>query len=138
MGGPSEAMVMMWNGEGITLDGELVYPAAPHPRWVAIGICQGSCLGGIINPNEHCFLYGSGDALGFPTLYGETAQFDGMTNGGDTVINGRRGPKMFLVSVPKCPTSFTNVLYFASQMVTLISVNNISFVSDAIFVLRGY
>ena len=42
---------------------------------------------------------------------------------------------MFLVAVPKGPTSFTNVLHSASQMVILISVNNTSFVGDVILVL---
>ena len=29
---------------GITVDGELVYPVVPHPKCVAVGIFQGSCL----------------------------------------------------------------------------------------------
>ena len=45
---------------------------------------------------------------------------------------------MLLVSVPKGPTSLTNILHSASQMVTLISVDNISFVSDVVLVLGGY
>ena len=44
--GPSEAIVRMWNEWGINVDGQLVYPVAPHSRCVAIGIFHGSCLGG--------------------------------------------------------------------------------------------
>ena len=35
---------------------------------------------------------------------------------------------MFLVSVPKCPTCLIDVLHCASQMVTLVSIDNTSFV----------
>ena len=34
---------------GITLDGELGCPAATHPKCVAVGTCQGSCLGEVID-----------------------------------------------------------------------------------------
>ena len=31
--------------EVITVDGEPVFPAVPHPKCVAVGICPGFCLG---------------------------------------------------------------------------------------------
>ena len=40
----------MWDCNGdvekgvITVDGEPAYPAAPHPKCVAAGTCQGPCL----------------------------------------------------------------------------------------------
>ena len=46
---------------------------------------------------------------------------------------------MFLLSVPKCPTCLTNALHCASQMVTLIPVNNPYLVGDAVLILgRNY
>ena len=42
---------------------------------------------------------------------------------------------MFLVSVPKGPMSFTNILHCASQMVTLVSVDDTSFVGDTVPIL---
>ena len=48
---------------GITADREPVYPAVPHPRCVAAGTCEGSCLGGVIDSDEHGLLHGPGDAL---------------------------------------------------------------------------
>ena len=47
-----------------------------------------------------------------------------MTCGVGMVLNGGGGSKMFLVYIPKGPTSLTDVLYCASWMVTLISVDN--------------
>ena len=44
---------------------------------------------------------------------------------------------MFLVSVPKGPNCLTNVLHCASQMVTLVSIDNTYFVGNAIFILGG-
>ena len=35
----------VWNRGGITVDGEPVYPAIPHPTCVTAGTCQGSCYG---------------------------------------------------------------------------------------------
>ena len=122
-GGLSGTVVKMWNG-GITVDGKLVYPVVLYPRCVAVGIFQGSCLERAIDPDEYCFLYDPGDALGLPTPYGETVQLVRMAHGVGMVINVRGDPNMFLVSVPKSPTSTTNVLLCASQMVTLISVDN--------------
>ena len=46
--------------------------------------------------------------------------------------------KMFLVTVPKGPTSFTDVLHFASWMVTLVSVDDTTFVCDAFSILGGH
>ena len=93
---------------------------------------------GVINPDERCFLYSPSDALGLPTHYGETVQSDEVTCSVAMVINWEGGPKMFLLSVPKGPTSFTDVLHHASWIVTLISVDNTSFVGDVILVLWGY
>ena len=45
-GGPSETMMRMWNGRGITVARELAYPAEPHPKCVSFGIWQVSCYGG--------------------------------------------------------------------------------------------
>ena len=39
---------------------------------------------------------------------------------------------------PKGPASFTNVLHFASQMVTPVSVDDPSFVSDAVPIPGGH
>ena len=64
---------------------------------------------GVINPSEHCFHCGLGDALGLPAHDGEAVQFDGMICGVGMVINGGWGPKMFLVSVPEGSASFTDV-----------------------------
>ena len=44
-GGSGEAMLGIWNG-GITVNREPAYLAAPHPRCVVVGICQGSSLVG--------------------------------------------------------------------------------------------
>ena len=93
---------------------------------------------GVINPDEHCFLYSPCDVLGLPTHCGKAAQFDGMTYGVGMVINEGGGPKMFLVSIPKGPTSFPNVLPSGPKMVTLVSVDNTSFVGDVILVPGGY
>ena len=30
---------------GIIVDGELAHPAVPYPKYVAVGICKGFCLG---------------------------------------------------------------------------------------------
>ena len=38
-GSPSETMMRMWNGRGITVDGELAYPAEPYLEYVVVGIC---------------------------------------------------------------------------------------------------
>ena len=40
-----------WRGvcRGITVNGEPAYPVAPHPRCIATGTCQGSCLEGVID-----------------------------------------------------------------------------------------
>ena len=45
---------------------------------------------------------------------------------------------MFLVYVPKGPACFANVPHCATQMVTLVPVNNPSSVGDAVFILRSY
>ena len=81
-------------------------------------------MGGVIDFDEHGLLYGPSDALGLPIHYGEAFKFDGMTCGVGMIINGGGGSKMFLVSVPKGPTSFINVVYYASQMVTLVSLDD--------------
>ena len=44
-----------------------------------------------------------------PTM--EKLQFDGMTHDVGMVINGGGVPKMFLVSVPKGPSSLIDVLH---------------------------
>ena len=44
---------------------------------------------------------------------------------------------MFLASAPKDPISFTDVLHFAFHMVTLVSVDDTSFVCDADPILGG-
>ena len=43
---------------------------------------------------------------------------------------------MFLVPVPIGPTCLTNVLKCASQMVTLVPIDNTSFVGDAVLIPR--
>ena len=119
---------------GITVDGEPVCPTVPYLRCVTVGICQGSCLGGL-DPDEHCFLYGAADALGLLTYYGETVQFGRMTLGVGMVINGGGCSNMLLVYIPKGPTNLTDIVYCASKMVTLISVDNTYLVSDVALVL---
>ena len=45
---------------------------------------------------------------------------------------------MFLVSVPKGPTCLTDVLHCASEIVTFVSMDNASLVSDAVLILGGH
>ena len=62
----------------VSLDGKLVYLAVPHPTCVAVGTCQGSCLGRVIDSDVDSLFYGPGDALGLPIHCGEAIIFDGM------------------------------------------------------------
>ena len=71
---------------GITVDRELICPAATHPKFVVAVGCQGSCLGRVIDSDEHGLHYGPGDALGLPIHYGKTVQLNGMTCDEGTVI----------------------------------------------------
>ena len=59
------------------------------------------------------------------------SSFDGMTSGEGMVIGGGGGPEVF----PQIPTSFTNILHCASWMVTLVSVDDTSFVGDNVPIL---
>ena len=93
---------------------------------------------GVIDTYAHGLLYGSGDGLGLPIHYGEAVQFDGMTCGVGMVTDGEGGSKVFPVSVPKSPTSFTNILHCASWMVTLVSIDDISLVDDNVPILGDH
>ena len=44
-GGPSGTVMGMLKKKGITVDGELACPAAPHSKCVLTGTCLGTCLG---------------------------------------------------------------------------------------------
>ena len=75
---PPDEWEPKWNREGklrseggITVDGEVTCPAAPCPKCVAVGTCQGSCLGRVIDSDKHGLLYGHGDTLGLPIYNGE-------------------------------------------------------------------
>ena len=58
--------------------------------------------GWVINPDEHCFLDGTGEALWFPANYGEVVKCDVVSFCLEVIEDGRGGLKMFLVS-------FTNI-----------------------------
>ena len=120
---------------GITVDGELAYPATSNPHMCGSWYLPRFLFRGVFNPGKHFSLYGPGDALRLPTHYVGTVQFDGMTCGVGMVINGGGGPMMFLVSSPNGPTSFADVLHCTSHMVTLKPVDNTSFVIDFILAL---
>ena len=83
-----------WDGKGrlgreggITVDGEPAHPAAPHPKYVEAGTCQGSCLWKVIDSDKHGLLHGCGDTLGLPIHDGETVQLHGMACGVDMVLD---------------------------------------------------
>ena len=99
---------------GITVDADLAYPAVPHPRYVAAGICQGSCLGKVNDSDVHGLLSGPDDALGLPIHYGQIVKCDGVTCCVGMVKDGGGGPKVFPVPIPKVSTSFTNILHCSS------------------------
>ena len=94
--------------------------------------------GGIIDCDEHGLLYGPGDALGLPNDHGEVVKFGGMPCGVCMVIDRGGGPEVFPLCAPKVPTSFTNILYCASWMITLVSVDDTSFVGDTVPILWGH
>ena len=83
----------------ITVDGELACPLAQHPKCVAAGSCQGSCLGEGFYSDGHGLLYGPGGALGLPIHCGKTVQLDGVTSGIGMVVNKGGSSQMFFVSV---------------------------------------
>ena len=64
----ADAQGGLWRGVcwEITVDGDLAYPVAPHPRCVEDGTYQGSCSEGVIDSDVHGLLDGPGDALGLP------------------------------------------------------------------------
>ena len=94
--------------------------------------------GRVIACNGHDLPYGPGDALRHCIHYGNTVQLEGITCGVGMVINRGGSSLMFLVSVPKSPTCLTDVIYYASQMVTLESVDKTSFVGDAALILGSH
>ena len=48
------------------------------------------------------------------------------------VKDGGGGLEMFFAPVPKIPTSFTYVFHFTSRVVTLISIDDTSFVKNIV------
>ena len=85
---------------------------------------------GVTDSNAHGLLNGPDDALGLPIHYGKVVKLHGMTCGVGMVIDGGGVPEVFPISVPKVPTSFTDIIHCTSQMVTLVSVDDTSFIGD--------
>ena len=86
---------------GVTVDIKLAYLAVPHPRCMAAGTCQGSCLGGVIDSDVHCLLYGPVDVLGFPIHYGKVVKSGGRACGVGMVMDGEGTLRCYLYLFPK-------------------------------------
>ena len=72
---------------GITVDGEPMCPAAPHPTVCQLVLAKVPVKGRVIDSDEHS-LYGPKETLGLPVHNGEIVQLDGMACGVGMVIDG--------------------------------------------------
>ena len=79
--------------------------------------------GWIIDPDVHGPLDDSCDAVCLPTNNRVVVHHGMMICSFGMVIDGRRGPKIFLKPFPKCPCRFPYLLLMTLQTVTFVSVN---------------
>ena len=115
----------------VTVNKEWACPAALHAKHRAAGTCQGSCLNWVIHPDVHGLFDGSGDTLRFPMHYGEVFQFAEVSFSLEMVKDGRGGPEMLLISITKTPTRLPYVFHGTPWLVTSVSIDDCSFVTNA-------
>ena len=79
--------------------------------------------GWIIDSDVHGLLDSSCDVVCLPTHNGEVVNPGMMTCGVGMVMDGERGPEMFLEPFPKGPCRFPYVLLITLQLVTLVHLS---------------
>ena len=94
--------------------------------------------GWIINPYEQCLFYPSVEVLVFPLHYVEIFNGDTVTSGVKMVIYRGVCLETFLEPLSKCSWGLSSILFIALHPVTLVSVDDSTFLLDAILVLRSH
>ena len=83
----------------------------------------------------HGLPYSPSDVVCLPTHCGEIVHTDMMTRDVAMVIDGVRGPKVFLDPFPQCPCRFCYVLLIVIPLITLVTVDYLAFLCDVVPIL---
>ena len=105
--------------------------------WGPLELASVPVEGWIIDPDVHDLLHGPCDVANFPTHYRVVVHTDVMMTDVGMVIDGGRGPKVFLEAFLRGSCRFPCVLLITIQIVTFMPVDYPFFLCDVIPSLGG-